>query len=101
MKTYAYTYLADTNYTSRYILNWVTQVTMTPAGANPITLVTKTYDNYSTACAGAAGMVSRTGSVLHDDTNYGTGFTYRGNATQTGLVRSILWRGPLRSLASA
>ena len=54
-KTYAYTYVTDPNYTSRYILNRVAQVTMTPAGGSPLTLVTNTYDNYSTACAGARG----------------------------------------------
>ena len=86
VKSYAYTYLTDPNYTSRYILNRVAQVTMTPAGGSPVTLVTNTYDNYWTTCVGGAGMVLRSGSVLHDDTNYGTGFTYRGNATQTVSV---------------
>ena len=61
-KSYAYTYLTDPNYTSRYILNRVAQVTMTPAGGSPVTLVTNTYDNYWTVCGGGVGMVLRSGS---------------------------------------
>ena len=86
VKSYAYTYLTDPNYTSRYILNRVAQVTMTPAVGSPVTLVTNTYDNYGTVCGGGRGMVWRSGSLLHDDSGYGTGFTYRGNATQTVSV---------------
>src|SRR5205823_7646304 len=46
-KTYNYSYLTGGNYTSRYILNRVTQVTM-----NGTTLVTNSYDNYATVCGG-------------------------------------------------
>ena len=46
-----------------------------------VTLVQNTYDNYGTACNGSSGMVSRMGLAMHDDTNYGTGFGYRGNVT--------------------
>jgi YD repeat-containing protein len=85
-KTYNFSYLhtGNSNYDSRYIRNRVSQVTVTPAGGGAITLVTNNYDDYSsspTACGGAVGMVLRSGAWLHDDTNFGTGFTYRGNVT--------------------
>jgi YD repeat-containing protein len=82
-KTYRYTYLADANYTNRGILNRVSQVTLT-AGGTTTTLVTNTYDNYTQGCAGAMGLTERTGSGpswQHDDANFGTGYTYRGNVT--------------------
>jgi len=51
-RTYNYTYLTDGNYTSRYIRNRVTQVTVTDAG----------------------------GTTVHD-ASYGTSLVYRGNPT--------------------
>jgi YD repeat-containing protein len=79
-KTYNFTYLTDSNYTSRYIRNRVTQVTVTPAGGSANTLVTNTYDAY-TPSYGCAPLTARNNAGLHDDGNYGTGFTYRGNVT--------------------
>ena len=69
-RTYNYTYLTDANYTSRYIRNRMTSVTL-----NGATLATNTYDGSS--------LTPRTGLPYHDDTNYGASFTYRGNVTQT------------------
>ncbi|MBS1860014.1 MAG: RHS repeat protein, partial [Acidobacteria bacterium] len=85
-KTYNFTYLTDGNYTSRHIFNRVTQVTVTPAGGGATTVVTNLYDTQSYgACT--VGLVSRTGTFLHDDANYGSGMIYRGNlgvATKLG-----------------
>ena len=80
-RTYNYSYLTGSNYTSRYIYNRLSSVSMTPAGGSAITLVTKSYDNgYPPLQATPAGM---------HDSNYGTSFLYRGNVTQTtGLSSS-------------
>src|SRR5262249_49966126 len=93
VKTYNYTYLhnVDGNYDARYIRNRGTNVTVKPAGGPTTTLAMNTYDNYSTACGGTAGMALRTGAYQHDDANYGTSVTYRGNVT---------WRYSLGSTAS-
>jgi RHS repeat-associated protein len=91
VKTYNYTYLhnVDGNYDARYIRNRVTNVTVTPAGGGATTLVSNTYDVYSTICAGnGSGMVVRTGAFQHDDGNYGTSFTYRGNVTSRSSMGS-------------
>src|SRR5260370_6170901 len=64
----------------------MTQVTVTPAGGSAMTLATNTYDNYALGCGGATGMVLRSGAGQHDDTNYGTGFTYRGNVTTRSSI---------------
>ena len=83
-RTYNLTYVTDGNYTSRYIRNRLLTATVTPAGGNAVTLVTNTYDGYALpGCSPVAGLTARTGLRLHDDTNYGTGFTYRGNVTFT------------------
>jgi RHS repeat-associated protein len=82
-KVYKYSYLHDTNATYAtpyYIRNRMTTVKLTPAGGSESTLATNTYDNYSTVCGGATGMVLRTGTQNHDDA-YGTSSTYRGNVT--------------------
>ena len=84
-RTYNYTYLTDANYTSRYIRNRLTQATMT-VGVATTQLVTNTYDGYGSVCAGALGIVSRTGTTRHDDTNYGTGLVYRGNVTYRSSI---------------
>ena len=80
-RTYNYTYLTDANYVNRYIRNRMLTATVTPAGGSAVTLVTNTYDNYSAECAAVYVMTARTGLLNHDDTNYGTGMTYRGNVT--------------------
>lgn len=40
-----------------------------------------TYDSYSASCPGG-GLKSMTGTSNHDDTNFGSGYTTRGNPTQ-------------------
>ena len=34
--------------------------------------MSNTYDSYGSVCAGTTGMVLRTGTLMHDDANYGT-----------------------------
>jgi RHS repeat-associated protein len=81
-RTYNFSYLTDANYTSRYIRNRLLSAQVTVSATGVVTqLISNTYDAYSTTCGGASGLVSRTGLPMHDDTNYGTGFAYRGNVT--------------------
>ena len=75
-RTYNYTYLTDSNYTSRYIRNRVRQVSVTSGGLTP-TLLSITYDTDS----GCGVLQDHTGLALHDDAAYGVNFTYRGNPT--------------------
>ena len=76
-------YLTDPNYTSRYIRNRLTSATVNQSNGWSATLVQNTYDQYSTSCGGQSGLVALNGAVQHDDTNYGAGFTYRGNVTSS------------------
>jgi hypothetical protein len=48
---------------ARVDFNRMTTATVTPAGGSAITLVSNTYDGYVAACAGATGMVARTGAT--------------------------------------
>ena len=50
---------------------------------SPISSVTYTYDEYSANYCknGFPGLTNVTGATAHDDTNYGIGFTSRGNVT--------------------
>ncbi|PWU10677.1 MAG: hypothetical protein C5B51_03885, partial [Terriglobia bacterium] len=72
-RTYNFSYLADTNYTSRFIRNRLTQATVTPYGGSALTLASNNYDEGT--------LTLRTGTLLHDDANYTDSFHYRGNAT--------------------
>ncbi len=81
VRQYSLSYLTDSNYTSRYIRNRLTSAAVLQGGTW-YTLAQNYYDQYSaTSCGGSSGLVSRTGVVAHDDTNYGSGFIYRGNIT--------------------
>jgi RHS repeat-associated protein len=83
-RTTCITYLNGTNYLSAHILNRPSSVTVvnnwsaTPCtsipGADIIAQTTYSYDG--------SALASATGTKNHDDTNYGTGYTTRGNATQ-------------------
>lgn len=86
-RTYTYTYLTDSNYTSRYIRNRLLTATVT-SSAGAITLVNNCYDNTLSCSSRIGGLINnfRLGLPLHDDTNYGVGFTYRGNATDTSTL---------------
>ena len=71
-RTYTNTYLTDSNYTSRYILNRLTNSTVTD-GTYTTTLALNYYDY----CA--FGYSNVTGLHEHDDANYGQYFNYRGD----------------------
>src|SRR3954466_2646 len=73
-RTYNFTYLGGTNYTSRYILNRMATATVT-AGGTTYGLAQNTYDEP------IPGLTLGAPAAMHDDANYGTGMTYRGNVT--------------------
>ena len=83
-RTYNHTYLATTNYTSRYIYNRLLTSTVTPAGGSALTLGSNSYDQFA--------LTDRTGLREHDTTSYGTSFLYRGNvttSTRMGVTATI------------
>jgi RHS repeat-associated protein len=81
LKTFTYTYLETSTYTSRYIYNRPLTVKVQKPGGSLITLSSLGYDNYATW---PVSNVSNP-SVLrqHDTANYGTSFTARGNVTRS------------------
>jgi hypothetical protein len=81
VRTFTYSYLATTDYTSRHIWNRMSTVTVQKPGGSVITLATNTYDVYAYS---QVDPVSNP-SVLrqHDTSNYGTLFTFRGNVTRS------------------
>jgi hypothetical protein len=74
-RTYANTYLNNTNYSSRYIFNRLLTSTLTSVTPN-VVLVSNTYDGGTPS--------SPVGGTPYewDSANYGTSFVYRGNVTQ-------------------
>jgi len=70
-----YTYLTDTSYTSRNILDRVTRITIYDSTG----LKSRTDIAYDEA--GYVNSTCITGALQHDDTNYGCTFTTRGNPT--------------------
>src|SRR5207237_9473106 len=50
-------------------------------GGSKVSRTVVTYDVYTSIC-GSSGLSSITGIANHDDTNFGTSYTPRGNATQ-------------------
>ncbi len=87
-RTYNYTYVTDPNYTSRYIRNRLSLATVTSASGT-VQLVSNTYDG-NLPC-GPNGVQNRMGLELHDDTNYGIGFTYRGNVAVSNTLSGQTW----------
>jgi RHS repeat-associated protein len=77
-RTYTNSYLSNTNYSSRYILNRLVDSDLV-SGSQTIHLATITYDGGT--------LTNRTGLREHDSANYGTGLVYRGNPTQ--VVRPV------------
>ena len=74
-RTYTMTYLTDSNYTNQYVRNRLLSATVSsPSGIT--TLASVSYDGTT---FGALQDVP--GLALHDNANYGTSFTYRGNPT--------------------
>lgn len=83
-RTYTNTYLyqSNSNYASRYIWNRLVSSTVSN-GSQQVPLVANQYDGYGGSnCSGyTSNLYNLTGLREHDDANYGTGFTYRGNVT--------------------
>jgi RHS repeat-associated protein len=76
--TYTNTYLTNSNYTSRYILNrLVSSIVNNPS--QTVTLVSNTYDSSS---------LTNLPGVLEHDAAYSTSFVYRGNVTSTAQAGS-------------
>ena len=88
-KTYTNTFLTGTNYTSRNIRNRLLTSTVSD-GTNTVTLVTNTYDDYSTYRSGCTTDGSQISGVVQAylgtptqwDSTYNTFFYYRGNVTK-------------------
>ena len=81
LKTFAYTYLDTSTYTSRYIYNRPLTVKVQKLGGAWITLSSLGYDNYATW---PISNVSNPSLLRqHDSANYGTSFTARGNVTRS------------------
>ena len=79
VRTYNYTYLNNSNYTSRYIFNRLLTSTVTD-GVNTATLSTNTYDNT---------LISDVPGINSHDSSYSTGFTYRGNLGQSTTLSGV------------
>jgi RHS repeat-associated protein len=71
------TYLSGSSYAAVNIMNRPASVTVTDGSGS--TQFSKTLYSYDST---SPGLTSATGAVNHDDTNYGTSFTTRGNLTQ-------------------
>ena len=71
-RTYNYTYLGGSSYTSRYIFNRLASAAVTQGAQTP-TLATTYYDG--------SALTNRTGLLQHDSASYGTGMLSRGNPT--------------------
>jgi RHS repeat-associated protein len=67
--------------TAPYIINRPTSITVQDNAGNTVSQTQYTYDSYGGSCPGG-GLSSVVGAANHDDTNYGTGNTVRGNPTQ-------------------
>jgi len=76
-----YTYLHDSNssYISPNIVNRLTDVQTKNATGTKVAETITTYDSYGSG--GVASLASMTGITHHDDTNFGTGNSLRGNPT--------------------
>jgi RHS repeat-associated protein len=73
-------YLGGTSYIASNILNRPTTTTVTDSGGNFVAQTVNCYD-YAGGCGGSS-FASATGKTQHDDTNYGTSNTVRGDLTQ-------------------
>jgi RHS repeat-associated protein len=72
-RTTAYTYQTGTSYFTDNILNRPMNITVTDKNGHTVSQTINSYD---------ASITSVTGITHHDDSNYGTGNTTRGNLTQ-------------------
>lgn len=82
-RTTTITYLSDTNTayapdTGQNILNLPSSIAVIDSGSNVLKQTNYSYDG--------SVLTSKTGVMQHDDTNFGTSFTARGNRTQVQQV---------------
>jgi RHS repeat-associated protein len=68
----------DTSHASQHILNLPSQVLILDGSGNLQARTDIAYDSY-----GSTGLLGVTGAPQHDDSNYGSSFTARGNVTST------------------
>lgn len=73
LRTTNYTYLSTSAYTTRNILNRVTQIQTFDGPGTQVAQTTMAYDGSTPTL--------QSGAAHHDDTNYGTAFNTRGNLT--------------------
>ncbi|MHB8527434.1 MAG: RHS repeat domain-containing protein [Candidatus Acidiferrales bacterium] len=73
----------DTTYlsTGTNDINKPLSVTIKNSSGSMVAQTLDTYDSYSGSCPGG-GLSSISGATNHDDTNFGSGYTARGNLTQ-------------------
>jgi hypothetical protein len=87
-RTYTYSYLTSSTYTSRYIRNRLVTGSLQDA-TGQTSLANNYYDyQYNSTCSGP-GPLDRPGLQMHD-ANYNTSFTCRGNPTGVGGVGTIM-----------
>jgi RHS repeat-associated protein len=86
IRKYTYTYLTDTNYTSRFIRNKMLTATVTDgSGANSVTLASNQYDspnNLLGQCGWGGNVPTYTPGQVWHDSAYDNNFIFRGNLTQ-------------------
>jgi len=86
-----FTYLTDSNYISRQILNLVTRVVVKDGAGNIKSRTDTQYDSTALICVPTTPTVPQ-----HDDTNYGCGFNFRGNPTAvTQYTDPVTPAGPI------
>jgi len=78
VRTTTLTYQGGTQYTANNLINRVNQKLVKDAGGNIVARTDFNYDEYSKFPLSLV-----TGATHHDDTNYGTAFTSRGNLTSS------------------
>jgi hypothetical protein len=78
MRTYNYSYLNSSAYTSRYIYNRLTSATVTDASNNTTTLATNYYDSSVVYGCNVSGSLASVSGLREWDTAYSNVF-YRGN----------------------
>jgi len=80
IRTTTFTYLNSSAYLAKNIINHLTQQKVMDASGNIVARTDIAYDCYTSPCAGLASS-GYTGVTHHDDANYGTANTVRGNPT--------------------
>ena len=101
-RTFTYSYLGSTAYTSRHIWNRLLSVTMQKPGGSLITLVTNLYDIYPFSSAPQVAFPALLRQ--HDTAAYGTAMIYRGNVstvTSPGKVLNLTYDYTGNLLATA